>query len=230
MPGKFIRLLLLALALVAGIAAAACGTVATPEWAAEALATQTVQAATSQHLTAIAPTATPVPPSETPVPPTATPLPPTATPIPPSETPVPPTATMAMEMPTEEAAAGQTGTASDLEAAVAAADPVNGEAVFKTTHNTDKGPWACSLCHSVTSDELRVIGPGLWNVSVHGPTHATTPMSAVEYIYQSIVDPNVVIAPGDPPFPPDLMPQNWEEVLTPQELNDVIAYLMTLHD
>ena len=40
MPGKFIRMLLPLLALASGIAAAACGTVATPEWAAEAQATQ----------------------------------------------------------------------------------------------------------------------------------------------------------------------------------------------
>ncbi len=241
MPGKFIRLLLLALALIAGITAAACGTVATPEWAAEALATQTAQAATSQHLTAIAPTATPIPPTETPVPPTPTPLPPTETSIPPTETLVPPTATMAMDMPTEEASSGAAG---DLVAAVEAADPANGQVVFNTQHNTDKGPWACATCHSVTPNELRVVGPGLWNVSVHGPMHAlgmteedmshaemsTTPADAIAYIHQSIVDPNAVIAPGDPPFPPDLMPQNWEQVLTPQELNDVIAYLMTLHD
>lgn len=230
MPRKFVRMVLPALALCAGIAAtsAACGTVATPEWAADAQATRTVEAATSEHLTAIAPTATPLPPTATPVPPTETPVPATVTPVPPTETLVPPTATMAMEMPaTEEAASGA---ASELEAAVAAADPANGQVVFTTTHNTDKGPWACATCHSVTPDELRIIGPGLWNVSIHGPTHAATPMSAVDYLHQSIVDPNAVIAAGDPPYPPDLMPQNWETVLTPQELNDVIAYLMTLHD
>ena len=58
MPSKSIRLLLPVLALIAGLAAAACGTAATPEWAAEAQATQVALAATSDHLTAIAPTAT----------------------------------------------------------------------------------------------------------------------------------------------------------------------------
>lgn len=219
MPRKSTCLLLLALITAA---VSACGTVATPEWAAEALATQTVQAATSQHLTAIAPTATPVPPTETPIPPTATPLPPTETPIPPTETPVPPTD---IPVPTTEEAAAS----GDLAAAVAAADPANGEIVFTTQHDTDKGPWACATCHSVTPNELRVVGPGLWNVSVRGAEHDPNG-DALAYIHQSIVEPNAFIAPGDPPYPPDLMPQNWAEVLTPQELNDVIAYVMTLHD
>ncbi len=67
MFGKFYRLIMSALALLTLFAVAACGAVATPEWAAEVQETQVAQAATSEHLTAIAPTAT-----FTPVPPTAT--------------------------------------------------------------------------------------------------------------------------------------------------------------
>ncbi len=90
MPSRSIRLLLPVLALIAGMAVAACGTAATPEWAAEAQATQVAMAATNDHLTAIAPTATfTSTPTDTPIPPTATP----------TDTPVPPTATPALPTP-----------------------------------------------------------------------------------------------------------------------------------
>jgi mono/diheme cytochrome c family protein len=217
MPGKFIRILLPVLALSAGIAAAACGTVATPEWAASALATQTSVAATSEHLTAIAPTATPtVPPTETPIPPTATLIPPTATTVPPTATSVPPTI-------------APTAVATEAVAAGGAGNPDNGKVVFNTPHDTANGTWACAQCHSVSSDQARIIGPGLWDlVSVAGSY--VPGEDAAAYIHESIVNPNAFIAPGDPPYPPGLMPQNWGDVLTPQELNDVIAYVMSLHN
>ncbi len=232
MPGKSIRMLLPALALCAGVAAAACGTVATPEWAAEALATRTVQAATDEYLTSIAPTATPIPPTATPVPPTNTPLP-TATPLPATDTPVPPTATPVppTAAATQEASAGGSGL-SDADAiatAVAAGDAANGQVIFTTPHDTANGTWACSQCHSVTPDQARIIGPGLWDIASVAGSYVPGE-NAVEYIHQSIVDPNAFIAPGNPPFPPNLMPQNWGDVLTPQELNDVIAYLLSLHN
>ncbi|MBK9745868.1 MAG: c-type cytochrome [Chloroflexi bacterium] len=213
------RISFVLLVVLAAFLAAACGTVATPEWAEEAQGTQAALLATDEHLTAIAPTATPLPPTATPVPPTATPVPPTATPVPPTETPVPPPATTA---PTEAPAAA----AADP---LANADPANGQAVFNATHDTAQGPWACSTCHSVTADELRLVGPGLYNVSVRAETYGTG-QTAYDYIHTSIIHPNDFIAPGDPPYPPGLMPQNFEEVLTEQEINDVIAYLFTLKD
>jgi len=231
MPGKFIRILLPLVALSAGIAAAACGTVATPEWAASVLSTQTSVAATSEHLTAIAPTATPVPPTATPVPATATPVPATATPVPPTATPVPPTAVPPTAAATEASAAVVGAGMSDadaIKAALAAGDPVNGQKVFTTPHNTANGTWACAQCHSVTADQARIIGPGLYNLQAVAGSYVPGE-NVVEYIHESIVNPNAFIAPGNPPFPSNLMPQNWGDVLTPQELNDVIAYLLTLH-
>lgn len=218
MPRLFSRPFFLLLALSAAGIASACGTVATPEWAGDAQATRAALLATDEHLTAIAPTATPTtPPTATPVPPTATPteVPPTATPEPPTATTVPPTAVP----PTEAPAAG-----GEVEG-----DAANGQVVFTTQHSTDKGTWSCAMCHSVTPDEARLIGPGLWNVSLHAETRVEG-MSAFDYIHESIVHPDAFIVPGDPPFPQGLMPSNWEEVLTPEELNDVIAYLYTLHD
>ncbi len=223
MPSKSIRLLLPVLALIAGIAAAACGTTATPEWATEAQATQVALAATNDHLTEIAPTATPTtPPTET-LAPTDTPTTtPTNTSVPSTSTTVPPTATT---VPTEEAVAG----ASDLEAAVAAADPANGQTIFNTPHDTAMGTWACAQCHSITPDDLRIIGPGLWNVSTRSQTYGLDE-TPVEYIHSSIVNPSAFLAPGDPAYPDNLMPHDFETVLGEDNIDDVIAYLLTLHD
>lgn len=216
MPGKSIRILLPVLALCAAAAASACGTVATPEWAAEAQGTQAALLVTSEHLTEIAPTATPT------TPPTATPVPPTATATTaPTEVPTePPTAMPTFETTPEAAAGGDVEITGNAE---------NGQVVFTTMHNTGAATWACATCHSITPDGLRGIGPGLWNIPLHAETRVEG-QSAYDYIHESIVDPNAFIAPGDPPYPANLMPQNWEEVLTPEELNDLIAYLYTLHD
>ncbi len=224
MPSRSIRLLLPVLALIAGMAVAACGTAATPEWAAEAQATQVAMAATNDHLTAIAPTATfTSTPTDTPIPPTATPtdtpVPPTATPAP-TDTPVPPT-----PAPTEEVAAG----GGDLAGRVAAADPANGQVIFNTPHDTASGTWMCAQCHSVTPDDARIIGPGLWNVSTRSQTYDLNE-TPIEYIHNSIVDPSAFLAPGDPAFPDNLMPHDFLDVLGESQIDDLIAYLMTLHD
>ncbi|MCA9018453.1 MAG: hypothetical protein KDA77_24240, partial [Planctomycetaceae bacterium] len=47
----------------------------------------------------------------------------------------------------------------------------------------------------------------------------------VEYIRTSIVDPNAYVAPG---FPDNLMPKNFSDIFTDEDINDLIAYLLTL--
>ena len=216
-----IRFVLSVFVLAATFVASACGSVATPEWASEAQETQTALAVTSQHLTAIAPTQ---PPTNTPIPPTATrTLLPTAT-IAPTDTP-PPTISptvAATTAPTEAPAAeGLVG------------DPERGQVVFTTQHLMPDGvSWMCATCHSITPDQQLLIGPGLWNVSIHGVHHQNDPnVTPEEYIRTSIIDPQAVIAPHPQgaqwPVP---MPTTWAEVLTEQEIDDLVAYVMTLHD
>jgi mono/diheme cytochrome c family protein len=225
MSGKPYRLLVLALALLTVFGASACGAVATPEWAAEVQATQVAQLATSEHLTAIAPTAT-----FTPVPPTATPTftaQPTATPIPPTETPLPPTET---PLPTEVPA--QAAGADPIAAALAAGSPEAGLVVFQTQYAMPDGSaWACMSCHSVGEDMQVLIGPPLYNIAERAATRVEG-QNTVEYIHNSIINPQDFIAPipeGSPVQAWALaMPAGFGEVLTEQELNDVIAYLLSL--
>lgn len=211
----------------------ACGTIATPEWSEDVENTRVALAATDDYLTEIAPTATPTTtPSPTPtVTPSPTALPPTATPLPPTETPVPPT-----EAPTEVPAEPEAAAGDPLEAALAAGDPEAGMAVFNAQWALpDNQPqWACSSCHSVDPSQTMLIGPGLWNVVQRDYIDETESQNAVEYIRNSILHPQDFIAPLPADSPMNawslLMPHGWEEALSEQELNDVVAYLVTLRD
>lgn len=209
---RFTTLLVLFVALLT----TACGAVATPEWAAEAQETRVAQAATFAYETSIAPTATPtLTPTFTPEPPTATPIPPTNTPQPPTNTPEPPTATFT---------ATPIEAADDPEPMTIDGDPAAGEVVFNTLR-TEVG-FACATCHN-PAQEVRGIGPALVGIAQTAETRIEG-QSAIEYIYNSIVHPNDYIVTADPPYPMSLMPQIYGDVLTEQELNDLIAYLLTL--
>ena len=189
----------------------ACGTVATPEWAAEAQATRAAMAITSEYETSIAPTATP---SNTPVlspTPTATfthsPVPPTATPTiePPTATIMPPTATPDyITLPS-----GEVGF------------PAEGATIFTTMYSQVN--FACATCH-YPNQEAQLIGPGLLNISLRAESRVAG-QTAEEYIRNSILHPGAYVVES---FPDGLMPQVYGDFLTPEEINDLIAYLFTL--
>lgn len=104
-------------------------------------------------------------------------------------------------------------------------DPAVGEVLFNTTHTTASGVWACSQCHAI--DGARLIGPGLGGLRDRAGT-TVVGQSAEEYVHTSIVDPQAFIVPGDPPYPENLMPQDFGQILTEEELNDLVAYVLTL--
>lgn len=221
--------LILPILLAALLLSAACGTRATPEWAEDAQATSLALAVTDEYLTEIAPT--PVPPTPTLIPPTSTLLPPSATPLPPTLTPIPteaPTEAPTTEATVEvfEAAGGEDAVAE----AIAAGDIEAGQAVFNTQHTLPDGSsWACSSCHSVDPSGVRLIGPGLWNVANRDYTEEEYPNN-VEYVVNSILHPQEFIAPpgeGQPDWALQ-MPDGWGEVLSEEELTDLVAYILSL--
>lgn len=191
------------------LAVAGCGTVATPEWSARAQETRVAQASTAEHLTEIAPTATPTSTlTSTPLPTsTATPVPPTATPtaevVAATATPVPATPTVA--------------------AVAAAGDPASGQQIFNTFYPEAQFPQGCATCHRVDSEE-RLIGPGLLNIGTRAASRVSG-LSAEAYIHQSIVEPSAFLVPD---YPDNLMPHVYGQILTEQQIQDLIAYLMTL--
>lgn len=101
----------------------------------------------------------------------------------------------------------------------------NGEALFNTMLETSSGSWMCASCHSTA--DARLVGPGLGGLNTRADTRVEGE-DAVTYVHQSIVDPNAFLAPGDPAYPENLMPQNYGEVLTEDQINDLIAYVLSL--
>ncbi|MFN2151777.1 MAG: c-type cytochrome [Anaerolineales bacterium] len=81
----------------------------------------------------------------------------------------------------------------------------------------------CSTCHSLEANVI-IVGPSLAGIASRaGKT--VSGESAEEYLRESILKPDAHLVEG---FPAGTMPQVWGEVLTSEQVNDLIAYLMTL--
>lgn len=121
-------------------------------------------------------------------------------------------------------AAAQTAEPAAPDQAAAVGDPEQGRILFNELK--PEAGFACATCHRVDSEE-RLIGPGLLGVAAWAAANISdqTPES---YLHQSIVDPNTYIVEGNPPYPQSLMPQIYAELFTPEQINDLVAYLLTL--
>lgn len=72
----------------------------------------------------------------------------------------------------------------------------------------------CGNCHTLKAAESGgVTGPNLDEV---------LPGQSEAMIHESVVDPNAKIAKG---YPPNVMPQNFEQLLSAKELEDLVKYL-----
>ena len=109
-------------------------------------------------------------------------------------------------------------------------DPVAlGAALFATV------PPGCSACHS-TSAGVNLVGPSLAGIAARaertiasGDYHGGA-RDAAGYIRESIVSPAAYLVAG-PNFAPGgqtLMPANFAQTLTPAQLDQLVAYLLTL--
>jgi cytochrome c2 len=128
---------------------------------------------------------------------------------------------------------GRGGAQEDATTAVANAlemgDPARGAELFMTTYETPTGIWMCSNCHSVDESQTRLVGPGLYGLyaNTERPVESGSP-HIVAYIHQSISNPQAYFVVGDPEYPANLMPPNYTELLTEQDINDLTAYILTL--
>jgi len=84
----------------------------------------------------------------------------------------------------------------------------NGKIVFSAQ--------GCASCHTFkAANATGTIGPDL-DTALQGKDAA--------FIKESIDDPNKVIAPG---YQPNVMPQNFQQTLTPTQINDLVAFLQS---
>jgi len=191
---------------------------------------------TALAIVAVEPTATAMP-TNTPTPTEAPTEVPTNTPAPtepPTHTPTPTEAPTEAEPEPTQAAVAEAAAAEDdpIAAAIAAADVDLGMQVFNEMYNTSSGPWICASCHSVDESVIRLVGPGQWGLHERAEERIVESgdPDVVTYIRNSILHPNDYIVPPDEagPYPQNLMPMNYGDILTDEELDAVVAYILTL--
>lgn len=96
-----------------------------------------------------------------------------------------------------------------------------GKALFnQTVIGTNAG---CVTCHSLEKG-VTIVGPSLAGIATTAAT-AEAGKSAEEFLKESITGPNAVITEG---FTASVMPQNWAQVLTDAQIDQLVDYLMTL--
>jgi cytochrome c oxidase subunit 2 len=85
--------------------------------------------------------------------------------------------------------------------------------------------YGCTACHSINGDEG--VGPTWVGLFGHEVPLAdgSTVVADEAYLHQSIVDPNALIVAG---FQPGVMPQDFAERLTEEQIQQIIAFIMSL--
>ncbi len=106
-------------------------------------------------------------------------------------------------------------------------DATNGQKLF--TAGKSPAP-ACSGCHSIKPGE-KLVGPSLAGIGtqaaqiIKDPNYKGTAKTADDYIRESITNPNAYVVAG---YQPNVMYQNYGKDLSSTDINDLVAYLMTL--
>ena len=101
-------------------------------------------------------------------------------------------------------------------------DPARGQLLYELGPEGVYEPF-CANCHTLTDIDL--LGPGFAGMADRAATRVPG-LSAEEYIRQSIVDPTAYIVEGN--WPEDeVMPTSYAEEYSEQDINDLVAFLMT---
>ncbi len=105
--------------------------------------------------------------------------------------------------------------------------PVQGEDAEDIILNS-----GCGSCHKIgTLGEAHKVGPDLSNIG-NIAAERIEGMTAEEYIYQSIVDPNAYIVTDCPNTPclANIMPRDYTSRLSPGQIDIMVAYLLEQTD
>lgn len=109
------------------------------------------------------------------------------------------------------------GLPEDFAAALASADAANGEALSLTN--------ACVGCHALDPNQ-QMTGPTWFDIADTAANRVPGESPAL-YLYHSIMLPNSYVVEG---YPQNIMPQNYQDLLTQEDLADIVAYLLTQHE
>lgn len=107
--------------------------------------------------------------------------------------------------------------------------PMSGETAAETDSPAARGaalfrapPAICGTCHALEPDVV-IVGPSLAGIASRAASRVPG-QSAEAYLRESILRPADYIVPGFQ----DVMQKNFGSVLTSDQINDLIAYLLTL--
>jgi nitric oxide reductase subunit C len=113
----------------------------------------------------------------------------------------------------------------------ASQDPVElGRVAYNAT------PPGCAACHSVAPG-VNIVGPTLAGIPataaarVKSPDYKGKANDAAGYIRESILEPNAFVLTGQPTYAAggrSLMPHDYAQTLKPEQVDQIVAYLMTL--
>ena len=81
----------------------------------------------------------------------------------------------------------------------------------------------CVSCHSIKPNQV-IVGPSLAGLSLRAP-YLVTGETSVEYIKNSIINPDAYVVDG---FLPAIMYSHYEQVLSSEEIDALVAYLSQL--
>jgi cytochrome c2 len=102
-------------------------------------------------------------------------------------------------------------------------DEANGEKLYSQTVIGSASAPGCVTCHSLEPD-VTLVGPSHAGLANRAGSYIEG-MSAEDYLRESITDPDAHIVEG---FTPGVMYQNYGTDLQAREVNDLIAYMLTL--
>lgn len=98
-----------------------------------------------------------------------------------------------------------------------------GEELYKQTIIGPNAAPGCITCHSLEPGKV-LIGPSHAELAVKAET-AIPGMSAQDYLKESIINPDAHLVDG---FSQGIMYQNYGKDLTEREVDDLVAFLLTL--
>lgn len=116
------------------------------------------------------------------------------------------------------APAAASGPSDELKKELAALPPGNADAAESAF-----AVLPCASCHSLTPDVV-VVGPSLAGMGMRAASRRPG-YSPELYMYESIITPGAYVVNG---FSDGLMPKNFKDILTPQQIADLVAYLSSL--